>query len=149
MSLLLPTPITIPILSLPDYAQLGWDVLTVVSDLRTSDLADHLYLGLGIRAAQARDTDHHSGRGYHQGQISQIPSAPHAPKLIDLYMLGSQDITSYRHRYPKPVEQYKILTFFGHNIVASEGEEWKKFRKIAAPAFSDVRPLIYIYIPLP
>ncbi|KAI0064390.1 hypothetical protein BV25DRAFT_316258 [Artomyces pyxidatus] len=27
--------------------------------------------------------------------------------------------------------------FFGRNIVASEGEEWKRFRKIAAPAFSE------------
>jgi hypothetical protein len=29
---------------------------------------------------------------------------------------------------------------FGANIVASEGEEWKKYRKIAAPAFSEVCP---------
>jgi cytochrome P450 len=32
---------------------------------------------------------------------------------------------------------YKILTFFGNNIVTSEGEEWKKYRKPAAPSFSD------------
>jgi cytochrome P450 len=31
-----------------------------------------------------------------------------------------------------------VLAFFGHNIVVSEGDEWKKYRKIAAPAFSDV-----------
>jgi len=31
------------------------------------------------------------------------------------------------------------LAFFGSNIVVSEGEEWKKFRKIVAPAFSEVR----------
>jgi cytochrome P450 len=29
---------------------------------------------------------------------------------------------------------------FGANIVASEGEEWKKYRKIVAPAFSEVCP---------
>ncbi len=34
--------------------------------------------------------------------------------------------------------RYKVLTAFGPNIVASEGEEWKKYRKIAAPAFSEV-----------
>jgi cytochrome P450 len=28
---------------------------------------------------------------------------------------------------------------FGPNIITSEGEEWKKYRKIAAPAFSEVR----------
>jgi hypothetical protein len=35
------------------------------------------------------------------------------------------------------------LTVFGANIVASEGEEWKKYRKIAAPAFSEVCPECY------
>jgi hypothetical protein len=30
------------------------------------------------------------------------------------------------------------LSAFGINIVASEGEDWKKFRKIVAPAFSEV-----------
>jgi len=29
---------------------------------------------------------------------------------------------------------------FGPNIITSEGEEWKKYRKIAAPAFSEVGP---------
>jgi len=32
------------------------------------------------------------------------------------------------------------LAVFGPNIVASEGEEWKKYRKITAPAFSEVCP---------
>jgi cytochrome P450 len=48
-----------------------------------------------------------------------------------------KEITSSRARFPKPVHYYKRLTFFGRNIVASEGEEWKKYRKISAPAFSD------------
>jgi len=34
---------------------------------------------------------------------------------------------------------YMALSVFGKNIVASEGEDWKKIRKIAAPAFSEVR----------
>jgi hypothetical protein len=36
--------------------------------------------------------------------------------------------------------RYKPLTVFGPNIVASDGEEWKKYRKITAPAFSEVCP---------
>lgn len=44
----------------------------------------------------------------------------------------------HRTRFPKPVQQYRILQFWGNNIVASEGEEWKRFRKISAPAFSEV-----------
>lgn len=52
--------------------------------------------------------------------------------------LAAQEVTSSRSRFPKPVEQYTALSFYGHNIVASEGEEWKKYRKISAPAFSAV-----------
>jgi len=49
-----------------------------------------------------------------------------------------QDITSNRARYPKPVYYYLLLATFGYNIVVSEGELWKKYRKISAPAFSEV-----------
>jgi hypothetical protein len=49
-----------------------------------------------------------------------------------------QEITTHRARFPKPLEQYKLLQFFGGNIVASEGDEWKRYRKISAPAFSEV-----------
>jgi len=48
-----------------------------------------------------------------------------------------KEVTTSRARFPKPIEQYVALSFFGHNIVVSEGEEWKKYRKISAPAFSD------------
>ena len=59
---------------------------------------------------------------------------------MDILNLASQEVTTYRAKFPKPVELYAALTIFGTNIVASEGEEWKKYRKIAAPAFSEVRP---------
>jgi len=36
--------------------------------------------------------------------------------------------------------KYEIVAVFGRNIVASEGAEWKKYRKITAPAFSEVWP---------
>jgi hypothetical protein len=52
--------------------------------------------------------------------------------------ITAQEITLSRARFPKPVEQYRGVAFFGHNIVVSEDEEWKKYRKIAAPTFSDV-----------
>jgi cytochrome P450 len=38
------------------------------------------------------------------------------------------------------------MNLFGGNIISSEGEEWKKYRKIAAPAFSEVCP---VYSPSP
>ncbi|KZT05609.1 cytochrome P450 [Laetiporus sulphureus 93-53] len=46
-------------------------------------------------------------------------------------------VTSDRTRFPKPLAQYKILTFFGSNIVVTEADEWKRHRKISAPSFSE------------
>ncbi|KAK0466887.1 cytochrome P450 [Desarmillaria tabescens] len=48
-----------------------------------------------------------------------------------------KDITAARVSFPKPVFMYRGLSIFGPNIVASEGDTWKKYRKISAPAFSD------------
>ncbi|TDL16150.1 cytochrome P450 [Rickenella mellea] len=44
-----------------------------------------------------------------------------------------KEITSSRTRFPKPVEAYQVLKFFGDNIVVAEGDEWKKHRKVANP----------------
>lgn len=49
----------------------------------------------------------------------------------------AQEVTAARARFPKPLEQYKILTFYGSNIVVTEGDEWKRHRKISAPSFSE------------
>lgn len=51
---------------------------------------------------------------------------------------ASKEITQSRARWPKAIAQYAIVNFFGRNIVATEGDEWKKHRKIANPAFSEV-----------
>ncbi|KAG2012015.1 614/534 cytochrome P450 [Coprinopsis cinerea AmutBmut pab1-1] len=48
-----------------------------------------------------------------------------------------KEVTSSRARFPKPIELYDSLVFFGENIVVSEAEEWKKYRKVSAPGFSD------------
>ncbi|KAK0241060.1 cytochrome P450 [Armillaria nabsnona] len=48
-----------------------------------------------------------------------------------------KDITAARVSFPKPLTMYRMLSVFGLNIVASEGDTWKKYRKISAPAFSD------------
>ncbi|THH31054.1 hypothetical protein EUX98_g3138 [Antrodiella citrinella] len=48
-----------------------------------------------------------------------------------------KEITASRQRFPKPVEMYKGLQFFGNNIVVSEAEEWKRYRKICGPSFSE------------
>jgi len=56
-----------------------------------------------------------------------------------------QVVTTSRARFPKPVYLYSPLSVFGPNIVASEGEEWKRYRTISAPAFSEVCPVLSSY----
>ncbi|KAH9003517.1 cytochrome P450 [Lactarius hatsudake] len=48
-----------------------------------------------------------------------------------------KEVITSRARFPKPVRLYSALLVFGSNIIASEGDEWKRYRTIVAPAFSE------------
>jgi hypothetical protein len=48
----------------------------------------------------------------------------------DVLIIPVQEVISSRARFPKPFEKYAPLSFFGHNIVVSEGEEWKKYQHL-------------------
>lgn len=48
-----------------------------------------------------------------------------------------KQITHDHPAFPKPTRMYRGLTRYGENIVTTEGEDWKKHRRIAAPAFSE------------
>ncbi|KAE9395447.1 cytochrome P450 [Gymnopus androsaceus JB14] len=67
--------------------------------------------------------------------ISILPSPQVTLSLADAAAI--KEVTASRIRFPKPVWRYGVLSFWGDNIVASEAEEWKRYRKVAAPAFSD------------
>ncbi|KAF8142663.1 cytochrome P450 [Mycena galopus ATCC 62051] len=70
--------------------------------------------------------------------ITVVGAWPRAQKAIVLADTAAiKDVTLSRARFPKPVHQYEALVFFGRNIVASEGDEWKRYRRISAPAFSE------------
>ncbi|SJL04160.1 uncharacterized protein ARMOST_07520 [Armillaria ostoyae] len=49
----------------------------------------------------------------------------------------TKHISSARVSFPKPTFLYRVLSVFGPNIIASEGDTWKKYRRISAPAFLD------------
>ena len=48
-----------------------------------------------------------------------------------------QEVTSDRAKFSKPLAVYKILMFYGSNVIVTEGDEWKRHRKISAPSFSE------------
>jgi cytochrome P450 len=73
--------------------------------------------------------------------LQTLPLSKHVYSMSagsDVFDLASQEITTYHARFPKPLYRYKVLCHFGPNVVASNGAEWKKYRKITAPAFSEV-----------
>ncbi|OSD01453.1 cytochrome P450 [Trametes coccinea BRFM310] len=48
-----------------------------------------------------------------------------------------KEIIGSRARFPKMTKVYDLLATFGSNILVTEGDIWKRQRKIAAPAFSE------------
>jgi len=46
-------------------------------------------------------------------------------------------IVADRKQFPKPLELYRILAVYGENIVITEGEEWRKHRRVVGPSFSE------------
>lgn len=48
-----------------------------------------------------------------------------------------QDLCTQRDKFKKPAEVYSSLTTFGPNIIASEGEMWKKYHRVSRPAFNE------------
>ncbi|KAI0346717.1 cytochrome P450 [Trametopsis cervina] len=69
--------------------------------------------------------------------ISQVSVYP----IQTSFLIADPDIihkiASARHLYPKPIDVYEVLNIYGPSILVSEGEEWKRYRKIANPSFSE------------
>ncbi|GJE97102.1 cytochrome P450 [Phanerochaete sordida] len=65
--------------------------------------------------------------------ISFIPNVRACLVLADAAAI--KEVTSSRLLFPKP--PYPALRVWGGNIIASDGEEWKRHRKVSAPAFSE------------
>ncbi|KZV71454.1 cytochrome P450 [Peniophora sp. CONT] len=90
----------------------------------------------GMGEAILRGHDPFQEKGW--DALTRVTVFPSTETFVELADAGAiKEITTYRARFPKPVHQYKILQVFGGNIVASEDEEWKRYRKISAPAFSE------------
>ncbi|KAI0642624.1 cytochrome P450 [Trametes meyenii] len=67
--------------------------------------------------------------------VSAFPKSEVTLYLADPAVI--KDVIGARARFPKPMGPYKILLAFGPNLVASENDEWKRQRRLVAPAFSE------------
>lgn len=68
-------------------------------------------------------------------RVSAFPRVGSSVNIADPEVV--REVTLSRSRFPKPVRLYRILSVYGPNIVASEFEEHKKFRKAVAPSFNE------------
>ncbi|KAJ3256078.1 hypothetical protein HK103_005761 [Boothiomyces macroporosus] len=48
-----------------------------------------------------------------------------------------QEIIENKNVFVKPVYLYNIIDIYGKNVVTTEGQEWKRHRKISAPNFGE------------
>ncbi|CUA76997.1 Cytochrome P450 3A31 [Rhizoctonia solani] len=68
------------------------------------------------------------------GTASVFPPASHFT-LADPAAI--KQVSFPRNHFSKRTESYEILKGFGSNLLVTDGEQWKRQRRIAAPAFSD------------
>ena len=50
---------------------------------------------------------------------------------------GIYQVTHQRYNFPKPIEVYAIVDIFGKSIISSEGEDWRRQRKVLSMAFTE------------
>ncbi|KLO20769.1 cytochrome P450 [Schizopora paradoxa] len=89
-----------------------------------------------------RNFNFHSKHSVYEKYGWDIMSVAFAwPKARASYWIADagaiKEINAARSKFIKPVALYRVLRFYGGNIVASEGEDWIRHRRVAQPAFSD------------
>ncbi|GJJ15066.1 hypothetical protein Clacol_009341 [Clathrus columnatus] len=68
-------------------------------------------------------------------QVQIYPTTRSYYIVADPYAI--KEIVSNRAVFPKNTPNYQLLNHFGTNLLTTEGEEWKRQRKLASPAFSE------------
>jgi len=74
---------------------------------------------------------------YDSDIFTAVSVLPAAVEFIVADPHAIKEIVKSRVRFPKPVHLYTLLLAFGNNLVASEHDEWKKYRRIAGPSFTE------------
>ncbi|KAI0027187.1 cytochrome P450 [Vararia minispora EC-137] len=67
--------------------------------------------------------------------VSLFPTLKLTVDIVD--PAAAKEVMNDRARFPKPLEFYRHVRFFGPNIVATEGAQWKRHRRVVAPAFAE------------
>jgi len=83
----------------------------------------------------------HKRRDYEQcgwNALALISPFPRNDSVIWVSDVGVvKQIVNDRVLFPKPLERYQAINVYGRNVVTTEGEEWKRHRRVSQPAFSE------------
>jgi hypothetical protein len=63
--------------------------------------------------------------------------SPHGFFYVSGNAEANSQIATRRAEFEKPVEDYDVVNHFGRNMLSSEGSDWRRQRKLVAPAFSE------------
>ncbi|PCH40911.1 cytochrome P450 [Wolfiporia cocos MD-104 SS10] len=94
------------------------------------------YISVGIFSGWK--TKHQDFAQFGSDIVSSVSVLPR-PRIM-FFLADAQaikDVTNARHRFPKPVDHMGVLSYYGNNVLVTERDEWKRHRKITAPAFTE------------
>jgi len=69
--------------------------------------------------------------------IIKVHSLPPLLTIICRSHRRQQQVATQHSAFPKPLALYKPLSFFGPSILTTEGEEWRRHRKVVARSFGE------------
>ncbi|KAG8871665.1 hypothetical protein FRC20_010287 [Serendipita sp. 405] len=94
--------------------------------------------GINRKSTWTWEFKHDAFKRYGQDVLAAFAFYP-SPRLMihiaDPHVI--KEITSHRLAFQKPTLVYKITSYFGSNVLAAEGDEWKRHRKVVAKSFTE------------
>jgi cytochrome P450 len=66
-----------------------------------------------------------------------ILCSPSSNQIVTCYPPAVEHITKDHKNWPQPGAQSQLFAFYGQNVSSTNGEEWKRHRKITASAFNE------------
>jgi hypothetical protein len=122
-----------------EHSRYGWDVISSVSHFMF--LIPHAQDKTDPRAQFGLWPTPQGGFSVADAHAAKVSWCcyPSLIALIGIWSIVKKMVFSSRQKFPKPAHHYKSLTLLGDNILAAGYHEWKRHRKVAAPAFGEVR----------
>lgn len=97
------------------------------------------YVNLGIRGASNNSLDYRKST-YDKWESTIWMTAGVLPPQVHVHIadpVALKHIYADRRLFPKPLHFYRVLASYGRSVLITEGDEWRKHRRVVGPAFTD------------